>query len=399
MTRTILIQDPDPVTRTRVRARLQAEAFRVIVAEPDASVGDCAAAERAGLILIAGPEALDRVRALKGAEGRPASPVPVLLFGGPDTSAARFRALDAGADDVMPAPVCESLLLARVRSLMRRGPAVWATVGDGTGTSMPGFHEGRAGWVMAPRVVLLSPVPARSADLAADLQSALSHRVRLAPHLAVETRPDLVVIDARFGALGVAGLSGRLAGLRGAPGDTPPATLVVCDRTDLALAATAFDLGADDVVVGLVDPAELSQRASRLLASPIRAGVAGRAAARSRLADLTRGPGPFAAIRVRVPTGVALPPFETVPDVAAILRDGLRAADCVARLSEDRWLCLLPLPDAETATAVAARLEGRLVVAGVTATLGWHLFGQPEAPSLSRRTSVKRVRQADYNAA
>ena len=379
MSRTILIQDPDPVSRTRLRARLQAEAFHVVLADAADPAAGCARDARAALIVMSGPGAIDRVRALKDPDAVPAAPMPVLLLGGPDTSAARFLALDAGADDVMPAPVCESLLLARVRSLMRRGPAGWGAA-TGDPSSPTGFHEGRTGWIAVPRVTLLSPVPQRSADLAGTLQAALSHRVRLAPRLDAGPRPELVVIDARLGTIDLPGLSDLLADVRATSEDPAPATLVVCDRTDPALAAAAFDLGADDVVVGPADGQELSHRAGRLLQAPARSGIAGRAAAAARLASLGREGIRFAVMRVTSPAGVDAAAPNDADEISAILRANLRAGDCVARVSADSWLCLLPLPDAEVAAKVSLRLHSRLVTAGlVLPAPRWRLFGASAA--------------------
>ena len=391
MSRTILIQDPDPVSRTRLRARLQAEAFHVVLADEAEPVGGCARTARAALILISGPGAVDRVRALKDPGAAPAAPMPVLLLGGPDTSAARFRALDAGADDVMPAPVCESLLLARVRSLMRRGPALWGEPAGAAG-GPGGFHEARTGWIAAPRVALLSPVPQQSADLAGTLQAALSHRVRVAASLDAGPRPELVVIDARLGTIDRPGLSDLLAQVRATTEGSAPATLVVCDRTDPDLAAAAFDLGADDVVVGPACGQELSHRAGRLLQAPARSGIAGRAAASARLASLRREGTCFTVIRVTRPAGVDAAVAGDADEISAILQANLRAGDCVARVSADRWLCLLPVPDAEIAAKVALRLDSRLAAAGlVLPAPRSHLLGAP-ATTRGRRIAPMAAR-------
>jgi two-component system OmpR family response regulator len=48
---------------------------------------------------------------------------PILMLGARDTVADRVRGLDSGADDFMTKPVQEDELLARLRALLRRGPA------------------------------------------------------------------------------------------------------------------------------------------------------------------------------------------------------------------------------------------------------------------------------------
>jgi DNA-binding response OmpR family regulator len=65
---------------------------------------------------------LDVVRQLRRAR----SPVPVLMLTARDTSADRVTGLDAGADDYLIKPFDFSELLARLRALQRRSPAVQA---------------------------------------------------------------------------------------------------------------------------------------------------------------------------------------------------------------------------------------------------------------------------------
>jgi two-component system OmpR family response regulator len=51
------------------------------------------------------------------------NPVPVLMLTARDTVDDRIRGLDAGADDYLPKPFDFGELLARLRALLRRGPA------------------------------------------------------------------------------------------------------------------------------------------------------------------------------------------------------------------------------------------------------------------------------------
>jgi DNA-binding response OmpR family regulator len=75
---------------------------------------------------VSGLEVVQRLR-------RTRSPVPVLMLTARDTPADRVTGLDAGADDYLVKPFDFSELLARLRALQRRSPAVQAprlTVGD-----------------------------------------------------------------------------------------------------------------------------------------------------------------------------------------------------------------------------------------------------------------------------
>jgi DNA-binding response OmpR family regulator len=75
---------------------------------------------------VSGLEVVQRLR-------RTRSSVPVLMLTARDTPADRVTGLDAGADDYLVKPFDFSELLARLRALQRRSPAVQAprlTVGD-----------------------------------------------------------------------------------------------------------------------------------------------------------------------------------------------------------------------------------------------------------------------------
>ena len=66
---------------------------------------------------IDGMEVCRRLRAERGA-------VPVLMLTARDSLDDRVRGLDAGADDYLTKPFAFAELLARLRALMRRGPAI-----------------------------------------------------------------------------------------------------------------------------------------------------------------------------------------------------------------------------------------------------------------------------------
>ncbi|WP_172794904.1 two-component system response regulator [Loktanella sp. 3ANDIMAR09] len=82
--------------------------------------------------------------------------VPIISVGGQDTSAARFMALDAGADDVLPRPVCDTLLLARVRNLLRRGNRARELDLRSETLRMMGLDETRSPRIAPACVTLLS---------------------------------------------------------------------------------------------------------------------------------------------------------------------------------------------------------------------------------------------------
>lgn len=75
-------------------------------------------------IMIPGPDGLVVCRQLRSR----GSKVPVIMLTARDDVGDRVRGLDLGADDYLTKPFQVSELLARLRALMRRGPALNATV-------------------------------------------------------------------------------------------------------------------------------------------------------------------------------------------------------------------------------------------------------------------------------
>lgn len=124
----ILVVEDEPVAAALLAKGLREHAYAVDVAAD----GD-AALEQVGVndydlvildLLLPGINGLDLCRQLR-ADG---ATVPVLMLtarGGLDQ---RVEGLDAGADDYLPKPYHFPELLARVRALLRRGPALASAV-------------------------------------------------------------------------------------------------------------------------------------------------------------------------------------------------------------------------------------------------------------------------------
>ena len=120
--RILLVEDEDHLARG-LRYNLEAEGFQVEVHERAESAlerltgGEAASIDAVILDVmlpgISGLEALDRMRAA-------GNDVPVLLLTARDAEEDVIRGLDTGADDYLTKPFALPVLMARVRSLLRR---------------------------------------------------------------------------------------------------------------------------------------------------------------------------------------------------------------------------------------------------------------------------------------
>ena len=124
----ILLVEDEPAAAVLLARGLREHAYAVDVAPDGPAALDLAGANDYDLIvldvLLPGVSGLDVCRRLR-ADG---VAVPILMVtarGGPDQ---RVEGLDAGADDYLPKPYHFPELLARIRALLRRGPALAAVV-------------------------------------------------------------------------------------------------------------------------------------------------------------------------------------------------------------------------------------------------------------------------------
>jgi two-component system response regulator MprA len=119
---TILVVDDDRKLVDMLRLTLSYEGYQVLTAGDGREALALAHGRRPDLVvldwMLPGLDGVGVLRALRAEDG-----TPVLMLTARDTVADRVVGLDAGADDYLVKPFAPEELLARVRALLRRGPA------------------------------------------------------------------------------------------------------------------------------------------------------------------------------------------------------------------------------------------------------------------------------------
>ncbi|GAA3598044.1 response regulator [Klugiella xanthotipulae] len=119
----ILIADDDPQILRALRVTLGARGYEIVTAADGAEALNRAIEQHPDLVMLdLGMPTLDGLDVIAGLRGW--SRVPILVVSGRTGAADKVDALDAGADDYVTKPFSIDELLARIRALTRRSPAV-----------------------------------------------------------------------------------------------------------------------------------------------------------------------------------------------------------------------------------------------------------------------------------
>ena len=324
-------------------------------------------------------------------------PVPMIAISRTDSVEDRLRLLRAGADEVFAQPLQDTVLQARVRSLIRARTGVdELNLREGT-TRALGFAEAQTSLTQAAHVAILAPEAATATTwrkkLAAEMPGAKlsAHTFRDGLGQMTDTAvPDVFVIGLH-GPLGAKGLR-LLADIRANPDTRHAGILAIagtCATKDLA--ADALDLGAGDLMTHGFDPQELALRVSSQIAQKQTQDRL-RLSVKKGLRDAVRDPmtGLFnrryampyltRVIETNLQKGrgfavmvADLDHFKAVNDrfghaagdavlteAAARLRDDLRAEDLIARMGGEEFLIVLPDSSKEDALRAGERLRARI---------------------------------------
>jgi two-component system cell cycle response regulator len=392
----ILILDEIANNRIVLKVKMQSAQFDVDACANRADAERAMARNRPDLILmnVADPSQDNHAFCTALRNAPDTASIALIAMGISDTALARFAALDAGADDVLPRPIDDTLLLARIRSLLRvRSVGQELFLRESTSRAL-GFEDARQNFEMPAKIAFVSASP----DVHAPIIDALSQDLRspvtpigMDAALGIETpktAPDLLIIDASAIADDERKLFSFVSDLRSRIGTRLAAQLIIAPPNQPEVTALFLDLGADDAVSHGVSPAELTLRAKALirrkqqhdqLRATVRSGLNAAitdpltglynrrylAPHLARMADQAAVSGREFAVMM-----LDIDHFKTINDayghaagdmvligIADRLRENLRAIDLVARVGGEEFLVAMPRTSVRQAKLAADRLR------------------------------------------
>lgn len=268
MTGNILVLDSVATNRIVMKVKLVSAQYQVLTAETCDQALELMAQEKPDLLLINLSDPTEDshkfCRKLKtSAQHRD---IAIIAFGVADTNRARFAALDSGADDVLPRPISDALMLARIRGLLRRRIAnlEW-DIRDETSRAL-GFEEMAAPILTLPSISYVcsesNRTDARIKLLSGIEGSRLSVR---SPEEAVSqsqavASQDLFIIEAA-----AAEDCQLISDIYSRPASRNSQILVIAPKGQNSVAVLALDLGAGDVVFDNISSEEMAIRATNLI--------------------------------------------------------------------------------------------------------------------------------------
>ena len=389
----ILIVDDIATNRIVMKVKLSTAHYHVLQAASGSEAVRIAESEQPDLILLdidlpdmSGSELIRILRQTPATQS-----IPIIAVTGAADRDQKLAALSEGADEFLCKPLDDLMLLARVRSLLRaRDAEDELRLRDGTSRAL-GFAEGETDYEAPARIALIAPTRVRAETWKTALKDQLKDKlIVMTKTEALEndndrSAPDVYMISAHL-ARPEEGLQ-LLTDLRSRANTRHAAIVIVLPEKARRLSAMALDLGANDLISEGFDPEELTQRlrmqvrrkrqADRLRArvkDGLRAAVIDpltglynrryamphliRIAERARTTDKT-----FALMLLD------LDRFKSVNDVyghgggdavlidvAARLRDNVRAVDLVARIGGEEFLVAMPDTSLHDAKGAANRL-------------------------------------------
>ncbi len=401
MTARVLVVDDVPANLRLLEAKLRAEYFEVALAASGPEALALSSAWSPDIVLLdvmmPGMDGYEVCRRLKAQEQT--AHIPVVMVTALTEQSERVRGLESGADDFISKPVDTALLFARLRALLRVKQVLdaWrvrAETARELGFEQPGAP---AEEFMGSRLLLAGAEPAEAAAVAAAV-AADGMILDLAPDepaawdMLQDQLHDLALLSLPLQGGDALRLASRLRA-HAESRDLPLVLLAGEDQRQSVL--RAFDLGASDHVMRPVDPPELRarvrnqlrrrryqdllrdslDRSLELAVTDSLTGLRNRRYVRRHLESLLRTGATAAVLLIDVDRFKPLNDRHghaagdaALQEVAARLREHLRAVDVVARYGGEEFLVVMAGAGEEEAQAVAERL--RLAIADTPVPAG-----------------------------
>ncbi len=392
MTGRILVVDAVPTNRIILRVKLAAAFYEVAQAGTAAAALDLIKKSLPDLVIISSdlPDMAGRDLCAALRDAAQDMHLPVVIIHSDNLPEERHTSLIAGADDVLSRPLDDQVMLARLRSLLRaRDAEAELQLREDTRRAL-GLQEDNPDFDH-PALVAFVPVGdmPTGKSLTNELGDALGAQIELIkPDHALRERrpaPDVIVIAEGRGANG-RGLT-LLAQMRANSHTRHAALIYVAYPHQQREAASALDMGANDLLVNGPDVQELAIRLRKQIARKrtndrlredmrdgLRAavtdsltGLYNRRYTQPHLARLTDR-----ATQRRRPFSLLvldLDFFKKVNDkyghaagdavlvtLARRLKDNLRPSDLIARWGGEEFLVAMPDTDRNSAVTIAQRL-------------------------------------------
>lgn len=394
----ILIIDTVATNRIVLKVKLATAGYHPVVCGSEAEALNQLQSGAPDMIIIGANSLSDplmsEISALRGGAGRLALPlIAITEERGTDARAALLR---VEVDDVLERPLTDTLLLARVRSLLRsRVAASDLRMREETSMAL-GFSDGPAPFAATLRLALIAPSTTQAVVLGRMLkQTGLGQVSMIDPEEVFRAkggRPmaDLYVIDARvsWSVACETTVFGLISDLRSRAESRHAPILLMTAEGDFNIWTMAYDLGAEEVVDASISSGELALRLGSLarlrvvmesLRDRLRTGMeaavqdplTGLHNRRYAIPQLTqmrrsarRSGGDLAVMLVDIDHfkrlndqhGHAAGDLVLV-EVARRLRAELRAEDLVARIGGEEFLVAISRMSRDQALATAERLR------------------------------------------
>ena len=393
MSAKILIVDDLATNRIILKARLSSAYYHVVQAGSGEDALKLAATEQPDLLLVsanlpdmASATFMERLRQQEGLDN-----APVVLLLPENATDRRFGALQCGASDVFEKPLTDTLLMAKLRSLLRQKNTYRDLQLHVETAEAFGFSDVKEDFMRQGRVVLISPDIGFVFSLREDLEHycqfdmTVSETDTVSCFQSQAPQPDVFVLciddnnsDANLR---------LMAELLTNPNTRHCRIIAQLHKNALRLAPTLLDLGAHDVISETIGPDELALRLKRLvmrkldadqlrtqLHSSLQAAVidplTGLYNRRYAIPYLTRMIATSATDNTQFAVMVAdLDHFKRVNDtyghmvgdsvlarIAALLKNNLSSDDVIARIGGEEFLIIIPNTTRTDACGIARRL-------------------------------------------